>query len=169
MHLLGLQQHAANNTTIWVPTTSKPRLFIADWTIRFRRGNRRGMGSPLRTNVEDTVLDSAAELDEDSLVAIASRALSERRTTAARLLAALSSRERLRHRYVIQDMCGAMGHGIESVLEWRYAERVERRHRLPPLERQAGLGGRERLDGLYRSLGWPSNWTDDSFMTPPRT
>lgn len=152
-HLHGFQQSAPNNITVWVPGSSKPSLSIENWTVVFRRASRRGLGSPLRTHVEDTLLDSAAELDENSLVAIASRALSERRTTPARLMAALSSHQRLRHRSVLQDICGAMGEGIESVLEWRYAERVERRHGLPALERQARLGGRERLDGLYREYG----------------
>ena len=46
-----------------------------------------------------------------------------------------------------------MGYGIESVLERRYLDRVERRHRLPALERQARLDGRARIDGLYRELG----------------
>ena len=153
LHLLGLQQSAPSNITIWVPTTSTPRLVIEEWTVLFRRGNRRALGRPSRTNVEDAVLDSAAELDEDSFVAITSRALSERRTTSSRLLAALSFRERLRHRSVLQELCGAMGDGIESVLEWRYAERVERRHRLPALERQVLLDGRARIDGLYRDFG----------------
>ena len=152
-HLHGFQQCAPNKITVWVPGSSKPSLSIENWTVVFRRSCRRGLGTPLRTHVEDTLLDSAAELDENSLVSIASRALSERRTTPARLLAALSSRERVRQRCVLQELCGAMGDGIESVLEWRYAERVERRHGLPALERQARLGGRERLDGLYREYG----------------
>ncbi len=151
-HLHGFLNSAPLNLTVWVPGTSKPALPVEKWTVIFRRAGRRGLGSPLRTQVEDTILDSAAELDEDSLVAIVSRALSERRTTRSRLLVASSSRERLRHRCIIQEMCGAMGDGIESVLEWRYLERVERRHRLPTLERQARLGGGERLDGLYRQF-----------------
>lgn len=153
LHVWGLQQSAPNAIMIWVPTTSTPRLVVHDWTIQFRRGHRRGMGTPSRTNVEDAVLDSAAGLDEDSFVAITSRALSERRTTPARLLAALSFRERLRYRCVIEELCGVAGKGVESVLEWRYAERVERRHQLPALERQARLDVRARIDGLYRGFG----------------
>lgn len=110
------------------------------------------MGSPTRTLVEDTTLDSAYELDEHSMVAALARALTERRTTPDRLLALLSLKERVRHRCVIEDLCGVAGDGIESVLEWRYRERVERKHHLPALERQARLGGRERIDGLYREF-----------------
>ena len=150
---MGLQQDAPNNIAIWVPTASIPRLVVHEWTILFRRGNRRGMGAPPRTNVEDAVLDSTAELEENAIVAIVSRALCERRTTPPRLLAALSFRKRLRHRSVVEELCRVAGKGIESVLEWRYAERVERRHHLPTLERQARLDGRERLDGLYRDFG----------------
>lgn len=153
LHLLNLHQSAPTKIAVWVPTTSKPPLVIENWTVTFRRGERRGMGSPTRTNVEDAVLDSTAELDEDSLVAVTSRALSERRTNPSRMLSALSSRERVRHRLVMQELCGVAGQGIESVLEWRYQDRVERRHRLPELERQARLGGAERLDGLYRKFG----------------
>lgn len=152
-HIHGFLNSAPTNITVWVPGTSKPALSVEKWTVTFRRARRRGLGSPLRTQVESTILDSAAELDEDSFVATTSRALSERRTTPSRLLAALHSRQRVRHRSIIEEMCGAMGEGIESVLEWRYAERVERRHGLPALERQARLGGRERLDGLYREYG----------------
>lgn len=152
-HLHGFLNDAPTNLTVWVPGTSKPSLAVENWTVVFRRASRRGMGSPLRTRVEDTILDSAAELDENSVVAVVSRALSERRTTPSRLLTALSLRKRLRHRFVIEELCGVAGQGIESVLEWRYAERVERRHRLPMLERQARLGGRERIDGLYREFG----------------
>lgn len=152
-HLLGLQQRAPTNITVWVPTTSKPRLVVGPWTVVFRRGERRGIGSPTRTLVEDTTLDSASEMDEDSLVATLARALTERRTTPGRLLALLSSRERVRHRPVIEDLCGVAGQGIESVLEWRYLERVERPHRLPAPERQAGLRAGTRVDGLYREFG----------------
>ncbi len=152
-HLHGFLQGAPTNITVWVPGTSKPPLVVAGWTISFRRGQRRAMGSPARTRVEDTILDSAAELDEDSLIAVVSRALAQRQTTSSRLSAALSSRERLRHRLVVRELCGVAGQGIESVLEWRYAERVERRHGLPSLERQAQVGGCERIDGLYREFG----------------
>lgn len=152
-HLHGFFKSEPTTITVWVPGTSKPPLVVGKWTISFRRGQRRAIGSPARTRVEDTILDSAAELDEDSLVAVVSRALAQRRTTSPRMFAALSSRKRLRHRPVVRELCGVAGQGIESVLEWRYAERVERRHGLPSLERQAQLGGRERLDGLYREFG----------------
>ena len=152
LHLHGLLLSTPRIITVWVPTTSKPHLTIGDWTVVFRRGERRGMGHPARTNIEDTILDSAAELDEDSTVAVIARALTTRRTIPTRLLDALSRRERLRHRCVIADMCGAAGQGIESVLEWRYRERVEQRHRLPALERQVLLGHQARLDGLYREF-----------------
>ena len=68
LHLLGLQQSAPTIITVWLPSMSKPILVVRNWTVVFRRGERRKMGNPPRTNVEDTVLDSTAELDEDSFV-----------------------------------------------------------------------------------------------------
>ncbi|MEO7589210.1 MAG: hypothetical protein ABIS84_14425 [Arachnia sp.] len=109
-----------------------------------------------------------AELDEDSLVATLARALTERRTTPGRLLALLSSRQRIRHRSVIEDLCGVAGQGIESVLEWRYLERVEQRHRLPKPERQASLGDRARIDGIYREFNLAIELDGRSFHDAPK-
>ena len=150
--LHGFLLSAPRSITVWLPTTSKPQFTVGDWTVVFRRGERRGIGRPTHTNVEDTILDSAGEVGEDSIVAVIARALTNRRTIPGRLLEALSFRKRLRHRSVIENMCGAAGQGIESVLEWRYKERVEQRHKLPALERQALLGGHARLDGIYREF-----------------
>ncbi len=151
-HIHGLLHTAPQRLSVWVPNMSKPSLMVGSWVVAFRRGDRRGIGTPRRTNVEDTVLDSAAELGEDSLIAVATRALADRRTTAPRLLSALSARQRLRHRHAIGELCSAAGEGIESVLEWRYLQRVEERHHLPALERQEWLGEEARLDGLYREF-----------------
>ena len=151
-HLQGLYDDEPREICVWLPeTVSKPGLTIGRWTIGFRRGSRHGVGLPPRTPPEETIIDSAGELDEDSIVALISRALTERATTAARILEVSEERIRHRHRSTIRAMCHASSDGIESVLEWRYLERVERRHALPPLERQAVVG-RYRLDGLYREF-----------------
>lgn len=153
LHLLGLQQGAPETITVWVPSTATPPMVVRGWTVVFRRGHRQSMGNPRRTTVEDALLDSAVELDADSLVAVVARSFSERRSTPDRLLASLSRRQRLRHRQTVEDLCSVAGRGIESVLEWRYQERVERRHRLPTPERQVGLQAGTRVDGLYREFG----------------
>lgn len=153
-HVDGLHAKAPTTITVWVPPSASIRAMAwGTWTVQFRRGVKKAIGCPPRTRIEETLLDSALEMDADSIVAVVSRALAERRSTPSRILEALSLRRRLPHRSTLEDLCGVAGQGIESVLEWRYVHRVERRHRLPALERQARLGGRERLDGLYREFG----------------
>ncbi len=152
-HLHGLHDEEPEEIRVWLPeTVSKPALTVGPWRIQFKRGARSGVGWPPRTGIEETLLDSAWELGEDSTVALITRALAQRTTTAPRIMTAAEERIRLRHRTTIRALCDATTGGIESVLEWRYLERVERQHALPPLERQAQVG-RYRLDGLYREFG----------------
>lgn len=151
-HLHGLHDEEPEEISVWLPeTVSKPALTVGPWQIRFKRGTRYGDSWPPRTRIEETILDSAGELGEDSIVALITRALTKHATTAPRLTAAAEERIRLRHRTTIRAVCDSATGGIESVLEWRYLERVERRHALPPLERQAVVG-KYRLDGLYREF-----------------
>ncbi len=153
-HVEGLLSKAPVTITVWVPSTkSIPALEWGTWTVQFRRGERLAIGCPPRTRIEETLLDSTLELDADSMVAIVSRALADRRTTPSRILQRAALRERVGHRAILKELCSVAGEGIESVLEWHYAQRVERRHRLPLLERQAGLDSRARLDGLYVEFG----------------
>lgn len=151
--LHGLHDGEPEEIRVWLPeTVSKPALTVGPWRIVFKRGTRHGVGWPPRTRIEDTLLDSAWDLGEDSTVALITRALSQRTTTGTRLMAAAEDRIRLRHRATVRALCDATTGGIESVLEWRYLERVERQHALPPLERQVVVGP-HRLDGLYREFG----------------
>lgn len=153
-HTDGLLPRAPATICVWVPPhASVSGMEWGPWVVKFRRGERRAWGHPPRTRPEDTVLDSTRELDADSVIALAARALTERRTTRERVLEALSRRQRVSHRSSLEELCSVAGEGIESVLEWRYLERVERRHRLPTLARQARLDGVARLDGLYREFG----------------
>lgn len=152
-HLLGLHDDEPDDICVWVPETiSKPVMTVDQWRIRFRRGLRAGVGFPPRTRTEETLLDCAKELGEDDTVAMITRALTQRATTASRILAASEERIRIRHRTTIRALCDATADGVESVLEWRYLERVERQHGLPPMHRQVQVG-RHRLDGLYPDFG----------------
>ncbi|QHC01567.1 hypothetical protein EK0264_15555 [Epidermidibacterium keratini] len=116
------------------------RIAPPDW-IRVHRkqgGDRklnRGL-SPPRVGFEDSVLDATDCLDAMGAIAVLTRVLQERRTTAHRLRAVLGQRARVRHRFLISAAISDAANGVHSALEHLYTTRVERAHKLPPLERQ---------------------------------
>jgi hypothetical protein len=109
--------------------------------------------TPPRTRVEETVLDlvdHAADFDES--YAWICRAIGRRRTTAARIQAALEARSRIQGRRDIELALGDAGGGALSTLELRYVRGVERVHGLPTATRQARVGqatANRYLDNLY--------------------
>jgi len=110
--------------------------------------------SPPRTRIEETVLDLAetARSFEDAYGWV-SAACASRLTTPDRILAAMSQRPRLRYRGALHLALGDIAGGGHTVLEHHYAHNVERRHGLPPAERQVrAVRGRrtEYRDVLYR-------------------
>jgi hypothetical protein len=109
--------------------------------------------APPRTRVEETVLDLVhCARDFDEAFDWICRAVGRRRTTAARIRAALAARPRLRWRRDIQLALGYAEGGALSVLELRYVRGVERRHGLPAAARQARVRhatGNRYLDNLY--------------------
>ena len=100
--------------------------------------------------IEHAVLDVAAEApDELAAIAVMSDAVRARRTTAARLLEALSSRSRIPRRSFLLSVLHDVAEGTCSVLEHGYLDRVERAHGLPSGQRQV----RESSRGpLYRDV-----------------
>jgi hypothetical protein len=116
-------------------------------------GARHSAATPPRTRVEETVLDlidSARSFDEayDWIC----RAIGRRRTTATRIREALESRSRIQRRQDIQLALGYAKGGALSVLEFRYAQGVERRHGLPTARRQFRVrhtSANRYLDNLY--------------------
>jgi very-short-patch-repair endonuclease len=109
---------------------------------------------PLRTRIEETVLD-LAELATtfDSAFAVVSASCQRRLTTCDRLLEAMGKRAKLRWRIDLAKALGDIADGVHSVLEYRYVNRVERPHGLPEAVRQVRVGadGQNRyLDNLYR-------------------
>ncbi len=113
-------------------------------------------GWPSRTSVEDTVLDLAERGDADNAIAWLAKACQRRRTTTARLAAALDRRARHRWRGLLADALGDLAEGVESVLEYRYVRRVERPHGLPKARRQLvviSAGRRRRTDNEYEPFG----------------
>jgi hypothetical protein len=108
---------------------------------------------PPRTRIEDTALDLTQVAPSfDDAFGWLCRAVGQRLTSAARLQEALDARPKVRWRASMTAALGDIGSGVASSLEYRYARDVERRHGLPPAQRQAKveLGTRIRyLDNLY--------------------
>lgn len=106
---------------------------------------------PPRTTVEETVLD-LVQLSRtfDDACGWLTRACARRRTTEAKLRAALSLRKKMRWRTEIDDVLAAAGDGIHSGLEYRYLRDVERSHGLPRSRHQV----RVVIDGqvVYRDV-----------------
>lgn len=92
---------------------------------------------PPRTRVEDTVLDlahTARTLDE--AFSWIFRACGNRRTTVPKLRAAMQLRPRMRWRTELAEALNLAADGAHSLLEYRYVNRAERPHGLPPGQRQ---------------------------------
>jgi hypothetical protein len=107
--------------------------------------------TPTRTTVEETTLDlaSAARTAEDAVAWIL-RAVASRRTTAERLAAVLRRRPRMRWRAEVTYALDPANSGVHSILEYRFVNRVERPHGLPPGTRQwlARRGGRRQYSDV---------------------
>jgi hypothetical protein len=108
---------------------------------------------PPRTRIEETVLDLIdAARDFDEAYGWICRAIGRRRTTAARIRAAMAARARMRWRLETELALGYAAGGALSVLELRYVRGVERAHGLPAAARQARVRqatGNRYLDNLY--------------------
>ncbi|MGI8646317.1 MAG: hypothetical protein ACR2JD_08365 [Nocardioides sp.] len=91
---------------------------------------------PPRARLEHALLKTAASLDEDGAVGVLADACQQRRTTAARLVPALTPLSRLRHRALLLEILCDVASGAFPVLERRYLRDVERAHGLPGDGRQ---------------------------------
>lgn len=92
---------------------------------------------PPRLRLEEAVLDVAErQPDEGAAIAVVLAAVQRRRTTPARLRAALAARPRYRRRELISEVLTDAADGVHSLLERRYLQRVERAHGLPRAVRQ---------------------------------
>ncbi|HWG62910.1 MAG TPA: hypothetical protein VG253_14520 [Streptosporangiaceae bacterium] len=112
---------------------------------------------PPRTRIEDTVLDVANDAaDLDTALGWIFRACASRRTTPARIEAALASRSRIRWRAELTGAIRLGGQGVHSILEFRYVSHVERPHGLPSGKRQRQVRRgvqRQYRDVEYRAFG----------------
>ncbi len=118
---------------------------------------RTQLGAPPRVRYAEAVLDVVARLDRvDDVVAELARVVQVRCTSADRLLSAVRSRRRVRHRDVLVDVLGDVAAGATSALERRYVCDVERPHGLPQAFRQLRHHTRDGVvyrDVLYRVGG----------------
>jgi putative AbiEi antitoxin of type IV toxin-antitoxin system len=120
-------------------------------------GARHPARLPPQTTLEETVLDLAdvSQAAEDA-VGWAIKACQRRLSTPDRITAALASRNRARWRSDLTDAITEVRTGVHSPLELRYLRDVERRHGLPPGDRQAVMirhGARQYADVRYTEYG----------------
>jgi hypothetical protein len=107
--------------------------------------------TPPRTRIEDSVLDLIeASGSMDEAVSLILRASASRRTTPERILAALQRRPKMPRRAALLQALGAAKDGAQSLLEFRYVNRVERAHGLPSGHGQNPVrrGGRRQYQDL---------------------
>lgn len=112
--------------------------------------------SPPRMRVEEAALDVAAIARDDlDAAAVLAEVVSARRTTPARLAAALEGRSRVCRRDWIDQVLGDLAAGTCSVLEQAFLRDVERAHGLPAAYRQVRASARGTVyrDVLYAGLG----------------
>ena len=143
-HLYGLVREPRRITVY-----TGDRQVVRDPRWRFRRAFRVGVGHPSRTTPADTIVDLAGELPVDGVAALVAAAVGNRVVHPDLVLDALARVERHPSRRLLTEILGEVAQGSRSPLEVRYARDVERAHRLPAAERQAGPCDRQ-TDAWYR-------------------
>lgn len=112
--------------------------------------------APPRQSVEHAVLSAcAAATSHAEALAVLADVVGQRRTSPARLVAALDARGPLTHGAWLRTVLDDTAAGVHSSLEWTYLDRVERRHRLPTARRQLRSGGARPVyrDAAYDEFG----------------
>ncbi|WP_299050780.1 hypothetical protein [uncultured Nocardioides sp.] len=136
---------------------SSPEGVVVRRVARFEERSLLGL-SPPRARIEDAALDAAAEATDDlGAIAVLAEVVGSRRTTPARITAALDARGRIERRVLHQGALSDLSLGACSVLEREYLNRVERAHGLPAAARQVrasarGSVFRDVLYGRYRAV-----------------
>lgn len=136
----------------------RDRRLVAPDQVRLhrRRGHAKQVSwnlSPPRVRYEQAAIDVASTAkSEFAVIAALAKAVQSRRTTAERLLGAMSERARMPRREWISSVLRDIDEGTCSVLEHGYLTLVERPHRLPRANRQAvGIG---RVGQVYRDAAY---------------
>jgi very-short-patch-repair endonuclease len=150
--MIGLEARPDERIHVTVPAGRTPvvRSGIVVHRSRNVAGTRHPILEPPRTRIEVTVVDlTQTSRDLDAAVGWLMRAVASRRTTPARLLAALTARRRVRWRRELTDALSDVADGCHSFLELRYTRQVERAHGLPRGDRQHHRGG------TYEDVAYP--------------
>lgn len=100
-YLHGVIKTEPAEITVFTPADHANRI---GW--RFIRASRIGNGEPTRAGLEATVLDLCAGRDDDDMAALLADVISNRRSTAKRLLAELAVRRRQPSRRLLRDILG---------------------------------------------------------------
>jgi hypothetical protein len=119
-----------------------------------------------RTRIEDTVLDLvAASPTFDRAYGWIARAVSRKLVTVGMLRAAVTSRRRIRWRDWLNDALEDVRDGAYSSLERRYIRDVERAHKLPRSQHQAGRQAGRSTTGITGTpaTGW--RWRSTALLT----
>lgn len=122
--------------------------------------------SPPRLRVEEAALDVADGAGSDrEAIATLSDIVNRRKTTADRLLAAMTKRPRMKRRAFLTAVLGDIKNGTRSVLEQHYLSAVERAHGLPCPQRQVrtAMGRNGLRDATYPEFRLVVELDGDSF------
>jgi len=147
-YLQGLIREPPDQVVVHTPHW-RPR----DPRWRLVRSPRTGSGEPPRTRIPQTVVDLAAELDADGIVAIVAEAVGRKRVRPEEIRRVLAATSRHPNRALLEDLLSEVVAGSHSPLEVRYARAVERAHGLPVAERQRGPLAAYRGDVWYSDYG----------------
>lgn len=109
--------------------------------------------SPPRVRIEEALVDLAAGARDDfAAISVLADAVQARRTTPARIAAALDRRTKVARRAFLSAVLSDLAEGTGSVLEHGYLTRVERAHGLPRGVRQARSARPAYRDVLYAAF-----------------
>ncbi len=114
---------------------------------------RHGALLPPRVPLEVAVLQAVGQARRpEQVVDVVLRVAQRRLSTAARLRAAVHETPRLRWRALVLALCADVDRGVQSPLERRYRQRVERAHGLPDGERNVAELRPEGPGNWYRDV-----------------
>jgi very-short-patch-repair endonuclease len=159
-HLSGLNDEEPPSIHITVPSSRRVVFASTDITVHYRADDAMRtdpVRRPPMTPPWQTVLDLIDQATaEDEVISLAARACQRRLATPGAILAGAQTRAKLRWRPILTEICRDVRDGIESPLERRYRNAVERSHGLPNSTRQqvARIGrANYRHAVLYEEFG----------------
>ena len=128
---------------VYAPQSRLPRQ--GPW--RFIRASRSGIGWPPSTTMEQTLVDLAGTIPDTELLALIAEA--DFKLNTEQVIDLLAQGSRRRGRAQLGALIADFESGVRSPLELKYAQLVERPHRLPTPLRQGKPLGAHPSDILY--------------------